>query len=108
MVGSSIVRDLKPKLIYKYKKTRATTLRDKSIFGATEFLKLGQISTNVMAYQVGSNDLEEKSPEEVIREIESLILSTQKTLPKSQIVINELLPKFYDIYIIDKFMKPNV
>jgi hypothetical protein len=29
-----------------------------------------------MAYQVGSNDLEEKSPEEVIREIESLILST--------------------------------
>jgi hypothetical protein len=29
-----------------------------------------------MAYQVGSNDLEEKSPEEDIREIESLILST--------------------------------
>ena len=96
LVGSSIVRDLKPKLIYKYKKTRVTTLRDKTIFGATEFLKLGQISTNVMAYQVGSNDLEEKSPEEVIREIESLILSTQKTLPKSQIVINELLPRFYD------------
>jgi hypothetical protein len=31
-----------------------------------------------------------------IREMESLILSTQKTLPKSQIVINELLPRFYD------------
>ena len=75
-MGSSIVRDLKPKLIYRYKKTRVTTLRDKTIFGATEFLKLGHIITNVMAYQVGSNDLEEKSPEEDIREIESLILST--------------------------------
>ena len=95
-MGSSIVRDLKPKLIYKYKKTRVTTLRDKTIFGATEFLRLGKISTNVIAYQVGSNDLQEKSPEEAIREMESLILSTQKTLPKSQIVINELLPRFYD------------
>jgi hypothetical protein len=47
-----------------------------TILGATELLKLGQIITNVMAYQVGSNDLEEKSPEEDIREIESLILST--------------------------------
>jgi uncharacterized protein YaaW (UPF0174 family) len=28
--------------------------------------------------------------------MESLILSTQKTLPKSEIVINELLPRFYD------------
>ena len=96
LVGSSIVRDLQPKFIYKYKKTRVTTLKDKRIFGATEFLKLGKISTNVIAYQVGSNDLEEKSPEEVIREMEYLILSTQKTLPKSQIVINELLPRFYD------------
>jgi hypothetical protein len=32
----------------------------------------------------------------LLREIESLILSTQKTLPKSQIVFNELLPRFYD------------
>jgi hypothetical protein len=37
LLGSSIVWDLKPKLIDKYKKTRVTTLRDKTIFEPQSF-----------------------------------------------------------------------
>ena len=40
LVGSSVIKDLKPKLIYKYKRMRITTLRDKTVQGTQEFLKL--------------------------------------------------------------------
>jgi len=44
LVGCSIVRDWKPKLIDKFKKTRVTTLHDKNIREALEFLDTGKLS----------------------------------------------------------------
>ena len=85
LVGSSIVRDLIPNFNLQIQKNKSYHIKRQNNIRATEFLKLGKISTN---------DLEEKSPEEAMREMESLILSKQKTLPKSEIVI--------------KFMKPSV
>lgn len=35
LIGSSLVKDMKTKLIYRYKKTRMTTLGDKTVQGAT-------------------------------------------------------------------------
>lgn len=35
IIGSSLVKDMKAKLIYRYKKTRITTLRDKTVQGTT-------------------------------------------------------------------------
>jgi len=40
LIGSSIVKDLKAKLIYRYRKTKVTTLRDKTVSGAKEFIEL--------------------------------------------------------------------
>jgi hypothetical protein len=53
------VKDLKPKLIYKFKKSRISTLRDKTILGAKTLIESGRIKAKTMAFQVGSNDLEE-------------------------------------------------
>jgi len=50
LVGCSIVRDLKPKLIYKFKKTTVTTLHDKTIREALEFLDTGNPRINRKSY----------------------------------------------------------
>ncbi|CAC5389185.1 unnamed protein product [Mytilus coruscus] len=46
-------------------------------------------------FQVGSNDLEVTQPKNVVEEIEQLIIDTKKSLPESQIIISQILPRFY-------------
>ena len=95
VVGSSIVKDLRKNLIYKYKKTNITTLRDKTVYGASEFLMSGKLKANNIAYQVGSNDLEDSTAGEVVNSIKRLVLDTQRLVPGNNIIINGILPRFY-------------
>ncbi|CAG2185067.1 unnamed protein product [Mytilus edulis] len=95
IVGSSVVKDLRKNRIYRYKKTNITTLHDKTIRGASEFLLTGKLKANNIAFQVGSNDLEESTPEDVAKNMERLILDTQRLVPGSNIIINAILPRFY-------------
>jgi hypothetical protein len=96
IVGSSILRDLKPKLIYKYRNTRVTTLRDKTIYGAKKFIEEENVKVKVVTFQIGSNDLENKNADEAIEDFKTLILKTQQLLPESEIVVSEILPRFYE------------
>ncbi|CAG2251087.1 unnamed protein product [Mytilus edulis] len=93
--SSSVVKDLRKNRIYRYKKTNITTLHDKTIRGASEFLLTGKLKANNIAFQVGSNDLEESTPEDVAKNMERLILDTQRLVPGSNIIINAILPRFY-------------
>ncbi|CAG2234409.1 unnamed protein product [Mytilus edulis] len=95
IVGSSVVKDLRKNRIYRYKKTNITTLHDKTIRGASEFLLTGKLKANNIAFQVGSNDLEDSTPEDVAKNMERLILNTQRLVPGSNIIINAILPRFY-------------
>ena len=94
IIGTSITKDLIPKKMYLNKKVRATTLQDKIIAGARNYIKSGKVQSDKIVLQVGSNDLESKTPEEVIQELEDLI-ELKRELPNSKLIIAELLPRFY-------------
>lgn len=95
LIGTSLVKDLQPKLIYRFKKTRITTLRDKTTFGAQKLIESETIKAKIVAFQVGSNDLEESNPNKVAADIEELIKTTKNKIPGCNIIINELLPRYY-------------
>ncbi|CAG2242536.1 unnamed protein product [Mytilus edulis] len=63
------------KKIFRYQSAKITTLRDKTIKGAIEFLETGKLKADNIAYQVGSNDLDEKSAEEVVNDMKKLLSS---------------------------------
>jgi hypothetical protein len=44
---------------------------------------------------VGSNDLESKTADEVIQELEDLISELKRELPNLKLIIAEILPRFY-------------
>lgn len=44
--------------------------------GASEFLMSGKLKANNIAYQVGSNDLDDSTTEEVVNSIKRLALDT--------------------------------
>ncbi|CAG2226232.1 unnamed protein product [Mytilus edulis] len=81
--------------MYRNRAVKITTLYDKTIYGATQFLKSGKVKAKNVMFQIGSNDLDTKEAEEVLLEIEKLVDETKKILPKSTIVIGELLPRYY-------------
>ena len=95
IIGTSITKDLIPKKMYLNKKVRVTTLQDKTITGARNYIKSGKVQSDKILLQVGSNDLESKTPEEVIQELEDLISELKRELPNSKLIIAELLPRFY-------------
>ena len=97
LVGTSIVKDMKPKLIYRFKRSRISTLRDKTIFGAKTLIQTGCVKAKTIAFQVGSNDLDEpeKSPEMIGEEIKGLIETTRNIIPDCNVIINELLPRYH-------------
>lgn len=81
--------------MYRFKRVNITTLHDKTIRGASEFLESEKLDSANIVYQIGSNDLEESEPEEVADSMEKLQLDTQRLLPESRIIISEILPRFY-------------
>ena len=96
IIGSSLVKDLRPKKMYRNKKIRVTTLQDKTVSGAIQFLKSGKVKADTVLYQIGSNDLEENSPDDVMKEVEELVNTTKEILPNANISFVEILPRFYD------------
>ena len=94
IVGTSVVKDLKKSLMYRSQNVTITTLKDKTVRGAQEFLNSGKLSADNILYQVGSNDLEMKDPSEVVEEIERLIINTKELLPQCRIIISQILPRF--------------
>ena len=81
--------------MYKNKQVKITTLRDKTVEGATKFVKLGTVHAKNVLLQIGSNDLEQKTPDDVLQEVELLVRELKSTLPESTVVIGELLPRYY-------------
>lgn len=95
IIGTSITKNLIPKKMYLNKKVRITTLQDKTISGAKNYIKSGKVQTDHILLQVGSNDLESNTPDEVMQYMEHLISEIKNRLPTSKILIAELLPRFY-------------
>jgi hypothetical protein len=64
--GTSIVKDLRGRRMYRNKSVRITTLKDKTIYGATQLMKYGRMSAKHIMFQVGSNELENKETDDII------------------------------------------
>ena len=95
IVGTSIVKDVKKNLMYKSRKVQITTLGDKTLQGALDLIEDKGVNTANILYQVGSNDLDETGPDFVVEKMEELIVKTKKINPDTNILISELLPRFY-------------
>lgn len=101
IMGTSVIKDLKAKKMYIKKKVRITTLQDKTVTGARNHIKnmkTGKVkmvkAKNIML-QLGSNDLESQTPDDVIKEIECLVGELKAEFPDSKLIIGELLPRYY-------------
>jgi len=95
IVGTSIIKDLKGNRMYNNKKVWITTLYDKTIYGATQLMKSGKIDAKNVMFQVGSNDLETKKPDDIMDELHKLIQTTKEVLPNSSITLGQIIPRFY-------------
>lgn len=104
IVGTSVVEDLNPKLMYKNRKVRRTTLWAKTVASAIDFVKTGKIKSKTILFQIGSNDLDHMSEAEVMKEIEQMVKVTREMYPDSNVVFTEILPRFYrDINMLTQY-----
>ncbi|CAC5420357.1 unnamed protein product [Mytilus coruscus] len=94
IIGSSIIKDLDGKRMYKHRKVKITTLHDKTVFGAIQYIKSFRDKAKHIMFQIGSNDIEQKTPDEVIQEIEELVRVTRRYNPDATITFGEILPRF--------------
>lgn len=111
IIGTSIVKDIDSSQMYRNKRVRVTTLWDKTVKGATELLQSRKLKVNpkILLLQVGSNDLENHTQEEVVRDIEELIKAAKNVMPNAKILISELLPRYYgDIHMVTQFEQKRV
>ncbi|CAG2222222.1 unnamed protein product [Mytilus edulis] len=81
---------------------RATSTIEKSVpdirnpaYDNEQSEKLRKLKADNIGFQVGSNDLEDSTPEDVDKNMKRLILNTQRLVPGSNIIINAILPRFY-------------
>ncbi|XP_071153363.1 putative leucine-rich repeat-containing protein DDB_G0290503 [Mytilus edulis] len=91
--SSSIIKDIDGKRLYKNRKVKVITLHDKTVFGAIQYIKSFRDKAKHIMFQIGSNDIEQKNPDEVIEEIEELVRVTQRYNPDATITFGEILPR---------------
>jgi hypothetical protein len=96
IVGTSIVRDINQRKLYSSREVRVKTLpyQQKTIRGASTFLDSMRSEPRVLLYQVGSNDLSERSSANVLSDTKALILKTKQKFPNTNIVVSALLPRW--------------
>ena len=94
IIGSSVTREINPRLVYRRKFVRVTTLKEKTINGAQSFIRKGIVKSKVVLLQIGSNDLNRKHPDDVLKEYKNLLDVCKEHIPNAQIVISEVLPRF--------------
>lgn len=93
VIGSSVTRSINPRLMYRNKIVNVATLSEKTVNGAESYIRNENINAKVVLLQIGSNDLNRKHPNNIIKEYESLI-QTCKERTDAQIVISGVLPRF--------------
>ena len=71
-----------------------TTLLDKTVNGATNYILTGKVKAKIILFQIGSNDLNKKNLNEVLHEIEDLVNTCQSQMSGAKIIVNEILPRF--------------
>lgn len=97
IVGSSVVKDLDGRKMYRNKRTCITTLRDKTIQGATDFIKSRKINSDIIMLQIGSNDLDDQELQvgEIFETYEDLVDIPRREYPSAKLILGELLPRFF-------------
>ncbi|CAC5392778.1 unnamed protein product [Mytilus coruscus] len=96
IIGTSVVKDLIARKIYRSKRVCITTLKEKTIRGAKAFIKTGKVSAANILLQVGSNDVDfDYDIENVAKEMRDLISFCKLSVPGSKILVGEALPRFY-------------
>jgi hypothetical protein len=58
-----------------------TTLLDKTVNGAKNYILTGKVKAKIILFQIGSNDLNKMSLSEVRHEIEDLVNTCQSQMP---------------------------
>ncbi|CAG2239835.1 CEMIP [Mytilus edulis] len=104
IIGSSIIKDIDGKRLYKNRKVKIITLHDKTVFGAIQYIKSFRDKAKHIMFKIGSNDKEQKTPDEVIEEIEELVRVTQRYNPDAPITFGEILPRVLSDRYYAKFL----
>jgi hypothetical protein len=94
IIGTSIVKDLRGRRMHRNKSVRITTLKDKTIYGATQLMKYGRMSAKHIMFQVGSNELENKETDDIMEKLEKLVEVAREKVPHTDILFGEILPRF--------------
>ncbi|CAG2188793.1 unnamed protein product [Mytilus edulis] len=104
IIGSSIIKDIDGKKLYKNRKVKIITLHDKTVFGAIQYIKSFRDKAKHSMFKIGSDDKEQKTPDEVIEEIEELVRVTQRYNPDAPITFGEILPRVLSDRYYAKFL----
>ena len=95
IIGTSITKDLRAKKMYRNKRVKITTLRDKTFHGAKEFIKTSKVKAKTVMVQVGSNDLDSETPDDVMEQLEEFVDLIKEKLPNAKLILCEVLPRYY-------------
>ena len=64
--------------MYRNKRVKITTLNDKTLNGAIEYVTTGNVSAKCVMFQIGSNDIGALDQETMIENFEQLVKDKEK------------------------------
>ena len=105
IIGTSIVKDLRGRRMYRNKSVRITTLKDKTIYGATQLMKYGRMFAKHIMFQVGSNELENKEPDDIMEKLEKLVEVAREKVPHTIFYLVKYYQDFIKIGACRQYLK---
>ena len=94
IIGTSIIKDVDPGRMFRDRKVIKQVLEQKTIEGAKKYIDSLNGEFKVILLQVGSNDLEKSSPDDVERGIAEIIELLKVKQPNAKILVSGILPRW--------------
>ena len=94
LIGTSIIKDVEPGRMFRDKHVIKHVLEQKTIEGAKKYISDLRGKYNCILLQVGSNDLENSSPEAVNMGISDVVDLLKTKQPDAKILVSGILPRW--------------
>ena len=94
LIGTSIIKDVEPGRMFRDRQVIKHVLEQKTIDGAKKYISGLEGKFKCILLQVGSNDLENSSPEEVERGLSEVVALLTTKQPDAQILVSGILPRW--------------
>ena len=94
LIGTSIIKDVDPGRMFRDRQVIKHVLEQKTIAGAKKYISDLKGKYTCILLQVGSNDLENSSPEEVERGLLEIVGLLKTKQPDAKILVSGILPRW--------------